>query len=229
MKRSLFRRMWYNGTRRFFSLLMRYRYGVRFEYSGLEHVPATGAMLLAANHESFVDPPAIGAGVPRMMNYLARESLFRASRFFAFHLRMINVIPLELDGNAGAMITGMKESIRRLKAGEMLLVFPEGKRCEDGEIHEFQSGFVILASRTHCPIMPVAIDGAYTCWARHSKKITPGVVRIRCGEPIPADQLALMSREEIAAEVRRRVVALQQELRSERTDTHTADAASSSA
>ncbi|MDO4557577.1 MAG: lysophospholipid acyltransferase family protein [Planctomycetia bacterium] len=216
MKRSLFRRLWYAGTRNFFLALMRYRYGVRFRYSGVERLPTTGAVLLAANHESFLDPPAIGAGVPRMINYLARESLFRANWFFGLHLRLINVIPLELDGDNAAMIVGIRESVRRLRAGETLIVFPEGTRSEDGEIHTFRSGFVILANRTRCPILPVAVVGPFELLPRGSKKIRPGVVDVRFGEPIPSDQFTGMSREEIAAEVRSRVLAIQAELREER-------------
>ena len=151
-----------------------------------------------------------------MMNYLARESLFRANRLFGLQLRLINVIPLELDGDKAAMITGMKESIRRLKSGEMLLVFPEGTRSQDGEVHAFKPGFVILATRSKSPILPVAIVGAFELLPRGSKKIHPGVVDVRFGEPIPVEMYERMSREEIAEEVRKRVLAVQKELRDER-------------
>ncbi|MDD3468961.1 MAG: lysophospholipid acyltransferase family protein [Thermoguttaceae bacterium] len=213
MKRSLFRRFWYVGTRRFFLMLMQYRYGVRFHYSGLENLDGTEAMLLAANHESFMDPPAIGAGIPEMINYLARESLFR-NPLFGAHLRAINVIPLDLDSSSGAVI-GMKESIKRLNAGEKLLVFPEGTRTEDGEIHEFKPGFVILAKRAKCPILPIAIAGAYERLPKGTKNIRSGDVYVRLGQPVSAEDVQQLKREEVAQEVRRRVTELQMEMRRE--------------
>ncbi len=213
MKRSLFRRFWYAGTRQFFLMLMRYRYGVRFHYSGLENLDGTEAMLLAANHESFMDPPAIGAGIPEMINYLARESLFR-NPLFGAHLRAINVIPLDLDSSSGAVI-GMKESIKRLNAGEKLLLFPEGTRTQDGEIHEFKPGFVILAKRAKCPILPIAIAGAYERLPKGMKKIHAGDVYIRLGKPLSVDEVQTLKREEVAHEVRRRVLVIQTEMRQE--------------
>ena len=73
------------------------------------------------------------------MNYLARESLFKFAPF-RWLIRSLDAIPLDRDGIG---IAGLKESLRRLKRGEMVLIFPEGRRTSDGKIASFRPGFTV--------------------------------------------------------------------------------------
>src|SRR5438552_13130332 len=96
-----------------------------------ERVPATGPVILAANHASFIDPPLVGACVTRELNYLARESLFHYPPLGAL-LRSVNGVPVDREGNSPA---GLKRILDRLRAGGAVLLFPEGTRSPDGHLH----------------------------------------------------------------------------------------------
>ena len=85
------------------------------------HVPAEGAALVCANHQSFLDPVLVGLACDRRLTYLARQSLFRWAPFRRLIL-WYDTIPIQHDGLG---IGGVKETIRRLRRGQMVLVFPE--------------------------------------------------------------------------------------------------------
>src|SRR5881628_1555310 len=89
-----------------------------------ERVPLRGPVILAANHASFIDPPLVGSGVKREINYLARESLFRFPVLGAI-LRAVNSVPVDRDGGGAA---GLKAIMDRLHDGGAIILFPEGTR-----------------------------------------------------------------------------------------------------
>ncbi len=198
-ERSFASRAWYEGLRRVVWLFWAGGYWVR--YSGRENIPPEGAVLVAPNHQSFFDPPLVGAGCPRRLNYLARKSLFRFSPFGWF-IDSLDAIPLDTEGIGFA---GMKETLRRLRCGEMVLVFPEGGRTRDGEVGPFQPGFTTLALRGRAAILPVAMEGAFDAWPRWRKLPRPGVVHVHYAEPIAAEEVRRYGEEALIAEVRRRV------------------------
>ncbi|HOU36076.1 MAG TPA: lysophospholipid acyltransferase family protein, partial [Candidatus Omnitrophota bacterium] len=82
---------------------------------------------MVSNHQSHLDPPLVGCGCRRQMNFLARNTLFR-SPLFAKLISSVNAIPIDREGGG---LAGLKETLRRLKRGEMVLVFPEGTRTPD--------------------------------------------------------------------------------------------------
>jgi 1-acyl-sn-glycerol-3-phosphate acyltransferase len=135
------------------------------------------------------------------MNYLARESLFRFAPF-RWLIRSLDAIPIDRDGLG---LTGIKESLRRLKRGEMVLIFPEGTRTSNGEIGQFRPGFTVLAARSNAWILPVAIEGAYAAWPKSQKLPGLGTIHVHFGEPIPPEQVAAQDERDLIAEVERRV------------------------
>lgn len=155
----------------------------RIRYSGVENIPREGPVLLVSNHQSHLDPPLIGAGVPRTVSYLARKTLF-SNPFFSRLIRSYGAIPLDLENPLG----GLKEGLRRLRCGDAILIFPEGTRSPDGEIHPFRKGFRMLATRSQAVIVPVAIDGAYQSWPRSRKLPRPGRVRVHFGRGIVPEE-----------------------------------------
>src|SRR5277367_2982468 len=95
-----------------------------------ERVPQTGGVILAANHASFLDPPLVGSGLHRQINYLARESLFRFPGIGAL-LRSWNSVPVDREGGGAA---GLRAILARLFAGGAIILFPEGTRTPDGNL-----------------------------------------------------------------------------------------------
>jgi 1-acyl-sn-glycerol-3-phosphate acyltransferase len=183
----------------------------RVRYTGAESVPKEGAILVVANHQSFLDPPLVGAGFPRMMNYMARKTLFRFAPF-AWLIRSYNAFPIDQEGSA---LGGVKETLRRLKSGEVVLVFPEGARTPDGEITPFLPGFAALAVRSRAMILPAAIEGAFQAWPRTRRWPRPGRVRVHFGDPISAADVQQMDERELVAELERRVRAYHSDLRNQ--------------
>ena len=108
-------------------------------------------------------------------------------------IRSYDAIPIERDGLG---MGGLKESLRRLKRGEMVLIFPEGRRTGDGEVAPLRPGFTMLAIRSGAAILPVGIDGAYAAWPRQRKYPGRGRICIHYGPPITADEVQGRSEEE---------------------------------
>lgn len=143
--------------------------------TGTRNVPKRGAVLLVANHQSFLDPPAIGLGAGRHLQYLARKTLFR-NPAFGWLLRRLNSVPIDQDGIG---IEGIRNIIDRLQRGHAVLIFPEGERTWDGKMKPLKAGVALLFKRVTVPIVPVGIVGAYEAWPRWRKWPVPSPVFLR--------------------------------------------------
>lgn len=161
---------------------------LRLQFLGSDNFPAKGAALVCSNHQSYLDPILAGAMCDRRLNYLARESLFR-SRLFGGLMRFYDAIPVRRDGMS---IAGLKETLRRLKREELVLIFPEGTRTEDGAIQPLKPGFIVLARKAKVPIVPLAIAGAFDVWPKGAKLPRPARVCMAVGRPISATQISSM-------------------------------------
>lgn len=156
----------------------------RLEVRGAAHIPATGGVLLVANHVSFLDPPALGcAARHRVVRYMARDTLFE-NPLFGRLLRNVAAVPISRDrGDIGAL----KKAIAVLKAGDCLGLFPEGTRSSDGRLHPAKSGVGFLIDKAGVPVVPAFIDGTYRAFSRHHKWIRPYKVRVTFGPAIPPE------------------------------------------
>jgi 1-acyl-sn-glycerol-3-phosphate acyltransferase len=151
----------------------------KFRVFGLENVPKKGGVLLAANHQSFFDPVLVAMVLSREMHFMARRTLFRNPAFRAL-IASYNAFAIERDT---ADVKGVNSAIARLEAGNILLVFPEGTRTEDGSIAPMKSVGVI-AERAAVPLVPVLIQGAYEVWPKGKLIPRPGVVSLVFGKPM---------------------------------------------
>ncbi len=200
MPRSLFQRLGYNALRVLARLVGVLVFGLRV--AGREHWPTEGGGLVCSNHQSFFDPPLVGLTCDRRMNYLARDSLFRVpglKQLIAF----LDAIPIDREGGG---LAGLKETLKRLKAGELVLIFPEGTRTHDGEVAPLKPGFIAVARRSKVPLVPVGIDGAYQAWPRTSKFPRLSRLAVVVGPAIKPDEVAAMSDEDLLAELEQRIL-----------------------
>jgi 1-acyl-sn-glycerol-3-phosphate acyltransferase len=146
---------------------------------GTENVPQTGGVLLVSNHQSFLDPPLIGVQLRRKASYLAKSGLFE-NPVFGWIIRNCNAFPVRQgEGDVGAV----KETIRRLREGHMLTVFPEGGRTEDGELQPILNGAALVVRKAQVPIVPIAIEGSFKAWPKHRKIWQRSPVRVLIGKP----------------------------------------------
>lgn len=198
-QRSWFQRLAYSALRVFSRLVGVLLFGLRVE--GRQNAPETGGALVCSNHQSFFDPVLVGLAFDRRLNYMARKSLFRVPVLKQL-IVFLNAIPLD---RSGAGIEGIKETLKRLRRDELVLIFPEGTRTRDGELNALKPGFCVLARRGKAPLVPVAIDGAYQAWPRSSKWPRLSKVRVRIGQPIEVELIKQLSDEQLIAELDRRL------------------------
>lgn len=127
-----------------------------WEVRGREHVPRSGGLIVASNHISFFDPPLIGIAAVRELHFLAKEELFRPPVFGSL-IRTYNAIPIR---RGVADLSGLSKAIDVLRGGEALIMFPEGSRMRDGELHPARPGVGMLAVGTDALIVPCYISGS---------------------------------------------------------------------
>ena len=151
---------------------------------GSANCPKTGPLIIAPNHTSFLDPLIAGFAVPRPLNFMARNSLFR-NRIFGNILRSMNAFPLKREGvDVGAM----RLAIDKLCHDKAVLIFPEGTRSKDGNLGTPRAGIGLLAASSGANILPCYIKGSREALPKGAifprfKKIT-----VYVGKPLKIDK-----------------------------------------
>ena len=153
----------------------------RLRYVHRERMINHGPVILAANHQSFLDPPFAGSASDRAIYFLARRTLLDGP-ILGWLLPKLNVIPVDSEG--GKDRTALKALIRILKAGEGTLVFPEGQRTPDGNLQPALAGVGLVIAKTLAPVVPMRIFGAHEAWPIGQKWPRFRPVTVVVGEPI---------------------------------------------
>lgn len=167
----------------FFKLLF------RCEVSGTEHLPPTGGMIMAANHQSNWDPPLAATFATRPVSYMAKQELFEIP-VFGPTIRSLHAFPVK---RGAADRNAIKTALQILKQGNCLGLFPEGTRSRDGRIHKPEAGIALLAAKANVPVVPTALLGTAQMF---SKGCLFPKLRVIYGEPLffsgdPKDKEAL--------------------------------------
>ncbi len=173
----------------------------RIRCGGRQWIPRTGAVLVCANHQSTLDPIIVGLACNRRLNYLARRSLFESPWFSAL-IRFLDAIPIDREGIG---LDGLRETLKRLRAGEMVLIFPEGTRTADGELQPIKPGFQAVAKRSGAVLLPVGIDGAHQVWPRDASFPRLGRLAVVFGPPIEREQIESLSPDQLTEELAARM------------------------
>jgi len=181
----------------------------RFRAYGTEHIPRQGPVLFVSNHQSYLDPMLCGVPVPRELDYVARDSLFK-NRFFARLISSVNAFPIQRDQ---ADLAAIRSIIARLQQGRAIVLFPEGTRTGDGRISVIKSGFDLIARKAQAAVVPLVIDGAFEAWPRTQKLPSPRKIRVLYGPAWSPEQIRRLGREEFVLQVNQCLRDLQSELR----------------
>lgn len=176
---------------------------------GAQNVPREGGVLLVSTHQSYIDPILASLAFDRETDFMARESLFY-HRKFARLISSLNAFPVRRDT---ADLRAIKETLRRLKSGKMVLVFPEGTRSPDGRIGELQPGVAAIAKQAKASVVPTLIEGAYNVWPRQSRWPRPARIIVRYAPAIRPDEVAAMSKPDLMARIERTLRQMQAEVR----------------
>ena len=132
-----------------------------FKAEGLENIPKTGALIIAGNHLSNADPPAIGsfAGLVRDSRFVAKKELFSVPGLGWF-FRRSGYIPVDRARTIGDF-GALKEVVRALEQGQSVVMFPEGTRSKTGKPQKPKSGIGFLVYKTGAPVLPVKVEGTF--------------------------------------------------------------------
>src|ERR1039458_2511295 len=168
-------------------LVFRLMYATYFRWRvfNAERVPLSGPVILASNHASFLDPPLVGSGLHRGINYLARESLFRFPGI-GWLLRNWSAVPVDRDGGGAA---GLRAILDRLMAGGAIILFPEGTRTQDGKLQPARSGIGLTVIKSTAPVVPVRVFGTFEAYGRHLLLPRPRRMSVKYGPPMRFEQL----------------------------------------
>jgi 1-acyl-sn-glycerol-3-phosphate acyltransferase len=147
---------------------------------GMEHIPATGGVLIVSNHQGNLDPVMLAVRLKRPLNYIAKSQLFE-SAWSAWLLRTLNAFPVRLGAGD---VSAVKETIHRLQQGHLLNLYPEGTRTENGQIGKLRKGVALIVRRAGTPIVPAVIVGSFEAWPIHCKTFRCWPVRIKFGPPM---------------------------------------------
>lgn len=149
---------------------------------GYERLIQEGPCIIVANHQSFLDPPLIGGIYETPVHFLARKTLFDPV-FMKYTLPLCQAIPIDqTKPDPGSILKVM----RLLKEGGRIVIFPEGARSPDGEIHRAMPGIgLIIGKLASVPVQPIRISGAFECLPIHSSRLRFRPITVSIGNPIP--------------------------------------------
>jgi 1-acyl-sn-glycerol-3-phosphate acyltransferase len=155
------------------------------EYISTDNIPETGPAVIAANHFSHLDGMLINTASvyakQRGVAFLAAADVYNSNRLFKLMCDIAHCIPVKRDeSDRGALL----KTIKLLRRGGLVGIFPEGQRSRDGTIAQGKEGVAVIALATGCPVIPVGISGTFQAFPRKTKIIKPSKVRLKFGVPL---------------------------------------------
>lgn len=165
---------------------------------GVEHIPSSGAAIVAGNHLSFSDHFLMPIMLRRRITFLAKAEYFTGpglkGRLTAAFFRSVGQIPVDRSGKEAGR-AAIDEGVAVLRRGELLGIYPEGTRSPDGRLYKGKVGVAVMALEAGVPVIPCAMIGTFEAQPQGRKlpRITP--VTIRFGEPLDFSRYAGMEKE----------------------------------
>lgn len=167
--------------------------GIQVDIEGLEHVRKDQAQIFVANHQGFFDIFALSGFLPVQIRWVAKSSLFKIP-FMGWAIWASGYIPV-VRGDRKKSYQAFMATIEKLKAGNSIVIFPEGTRSLDGTIGPFKKGGTLLSVRSGAPLVPVTLLGTGSIIRKGSCIIKPGRIQIIISPPI-ASQAVIDGKEE---------------------------------
>ena len=154
---------------------------IAFQYRayGQENIIEEGPAIMAANHQSYLDPPLVGITCRNELHFLARKTLFE-KRLLGPLISRVNALPVDLSRGD---LTAFRAVVKLLKEGHRTVIFPEGTRSLNGAIQQARPGIGMIIAKTLAPVVPVRIFGSFEAWPKGGK-IRPRPITVVVGKPI---------------------------------------------
>ncbi|MFA5261237.1 MAG: lysophospholipid acyltransferase family protein [Candidatus Omnitrophota bacterium] len=194
-----------------------FRYYHRFQTVHKERLAGIQAKIIVANHASHLDVLALFSAFPlkdinRIRTFAAKDYFFKNSFLRCIAFFFANVIPMDRQGGG---VESLSYAGRALTEGGIFIIFPEGTRSIDGEIHAFRPGIGMLGLQYRVAMIPVYIDGSFACQKKGACFPKPHKIRIIIGDPIDFSHLDnnRQNWEKITRELEARIKNLKEEIR----------------
>jgi 1-acyl-sn-glycerol-3-phosphate acyltransferase len=193
----------FDHTPRVWSRIILWAGGIKTYVHNAERMAGGEPRIYMSNHLSWFDIPALASVLPRY-KFVAKAELFKVP-IFGPAIRAIGMVPI--DRQAGkAAFAAYEVAAARIRAGNSVVVFPEGSRGNDYAIRPFKKGPFVLAIAAGVPIVPVLLYGTHDVFAKGTMLVRSGPLHIHLLEPVPTAGLDLSARDELAQTVRSRLV-----------------------
>ncbi|MFQ5745781.1 MAG: lysophospholipid acyltransferase family protein [Gemmatimonadota bacterium] len=181
--------------------------GISVRVEGLEKVRRDRPQIFVSNHQSIFDIFALFAALPVSIRFVAKKELSRIP-IFAQAMRAAGHVFIDRKDRRAA-IEVMRAAGRRMDRETLCLaLFPEGTRSRSGRLGPFKKGTFVLAIQTQADLVPVGMDGGRRILRPGRRRITPGPMVLRVGEPFPTAGLTIDDRDEVVVAMREAVVGL---------------------
>jgi len=168
----------YRFTTTLFFILLKIFF--RLKIIDVEKVPEKGGVIVVSNHVSHLDPLVIGVAIrKRQSTFMAKSGLFKIPLIGAF-VRTFS-FPVDRDNPQPSTI---KEAVKRLKNGEIIVMFPEGGRSRDGSLLDAKRGTGMIAAMSKAVIVPAFIEGTDKALPAGARRIRLSRIKVYFGEPI---------------------------------------------
>lgn len=189
-------KLWANG--------IMYAAGVRVTIDGLDRLPLGQAVFLVGNHQSAMDIPILLQAFRGEVRFMAKKSLFWVP-IWGWWLYAAGFVPINRS-NARAAHRSLERMLASLRRDPIsFVVFPEGTRSTDGRLLPFRKGAMKICRRSGLSVVPFSMNGSLAVLARGHYRVRAGTVRLRLSAPIPAEEVAAMSSDELHDRVREAV------------------------
>ena len=174
--------------------------GIKVEITGVENILIDEPQVFIANHQGYYDIFALAGFLAVQLRWVSKAILFRIP-FMGWAMSAAGYIPVERNNRKQSYQAFLK-ALEAIKAGNSIVVFPEGTRSEDGNIGIFKKGSQLLAERAKVPMVPVTVTGTRNIIRKRSMLIYPNMIRIIISPRISLDEENTKKGDKILQDIR---------------------------
>lgn len=179
--------------------------GIKIKVEGLENFDPKKYYVFISNHQSYIDIPVAFAALPTNLHFVAKSEL-KKFPFIGQYMMLMGMIFIERKSSKA--IESLQKAGELIRNGKSVFTFPEGTRTSNGEIGAFKKGTFLLAAASGVEIVPIKIEGARAVWPKERVHLTPGIITLKVGKPVPSTHITKENVGEVCKEMRALVAAL---------------------